>query len=87
MRASSYANLFQELMNLDAPSDLKRQMSAILQRSAARDGVATLERTARVEYARHLIGKGEDRVVVCSRIMARFGVSEQTAYRDIAKIS
>lgn len=75
------------LAALDARPDLsdevKQTMRELILQTARQNGVASLEQTERVEFARSLLNQREQRAVIRGRLMARFEISKSQAYRDM----
>lgn len=83
MSKAIYQKLLADLAGMNAPEEAKRQFEDLIRRSAALDGVASLERQERVQFARHLLDLKESRPVIRDRIMARYEVGRSQAYQVI----
>lgn len=83
MSKAVYRQLLADLAGLAAPEEAKRQFEELIRRSAALDGVTSLDRQARVQFARRLLDLKEPRPVIRNRIMAKYGVGRSQAYEAI----
>jgi hypothetical protein len=83
MGKSVYRQLLASLAALDAPADAKRQFEEMIRQRAALDGLASIDRQERVQFARYLLDVKELRPVIRDRIMARYGVGRSQAYEAI----
>lgn len=84
MRKGTYQNLIDALAGISASEGAKRQFAELIRQSAARDGIALLDRSERVKFARCLLDQKEPRATINKRLMARYGIRESQAYRDIS---
>ncbi len=75
------------LAGIDARDDLNEALKEVcrevIRQAAKEQGVAGLESSERVQFARHLLDMKESRPVIRDRIKASFHVSSRTAYRVI----
>jgi len=85
MRKSSYQQLIDGLAGISAPEEMKRQFEELIRRSAALDGVTGLERSERVQFARHLLDLREPRATIRDRLMTRYEIGRTQAYQVIEK--
>lgn len=83
MRKSSYQQLIDGLAGIAATDEAKRQFEELIRRSAALDGITSLERSERVRFARHLLGLREPRAVIRDRLMTRYHIGRTQAYQVI----
>lgn len=86
MRADTFRELMDKVQGIEADDITKRAFMELIRATAVANGVTSLERDERVEFARHLLQDiRESRSTVRDRLMAAFGITESTAYRDIDK--
>lgn len=85
MRKSSYQQLIDGLAGIAAPEEMKRQFEELIRRSATLDGVTGLERSERVQFARHLLDLHQPRAVISKRLMVRYGIGRTQAYKAITE--
>lgn len=83
MRPDVLLHLMRLLDECNASCDAKSEFRSLIKQVGIAHGVGALEREARVRFARHLLDVREPRHIVRDRIMARFGVGDSQAYRDI----
>lgn len=83
MSKAIYQQLLVDLAGLSAPEEAKRQFEELIRRSAAFEGVSSLERQERVQFARRLLDLKESRSVIRDRIMAKYGLKQSQAYKVI----
>ena len=85
MRANSYQALMDDLARLNLPPEHRKAFEELLRKRAALDGVAVLNRWERVQLARRLLDRREDRAVICLKLQETFGIGRTQAYDDISK--
>lgn len=84
MGAFDYQSVLAALdANGDLSDEVKQTMRELIRKTARENGDSSLERGERVEFARNLLSKREQRTTIRSRLMARFQISKTQAYRDI----
>lgn len=84
MRAIVYQILLREVDALKAADEpAKKAFREVIRRIAKDQGVGSLERGERVEYAGEMLGRLVQRVFIRDRLKARFHISKTQAYRDI----
>lgn len=83
MRKSAYQQMLDGLSGITAPEDAKRQFEELIRRSAALNGVASLDRQERVQFARHLLDQQASRPVIRDRLMAKYELGRSQAYEVI----
>ena len=84
MRKAAYQNLLDALAGLSAPEEVKRQFEDLIRRSAALNGVASLDRAERVKFARRLLDQKEPRAAISRRLQAKYGIGRSQAYQVIS---
>lgn len=84
MRAVVYQILLSEVDALQAADEpAKNAFREAIRRIAKTQGVGSLERGERVEYASELLARRVQRVFIRDRLKSRFQISKTQAYRDI----
>lgn len=75
--------LLRGLDRLEVDEAAKRQFSQLVEAIAAAHGLRSIERAARVDFARRLHELRTSRATIRDRLIARYGVSTRQAYRII----
>jgi hypothetical protein len=83
MGKATYQQLLDGLAGIDAPPAVKQQFEELIRRQAALDGVASLDRRERVQFARHLLDLQEPRAVIRDRLMVKYDLGRSQAYQVI----
>jgi hypothetical protein len=64
MRRATYQHLLDDLAGLSAPEEVKRQFEELIRQRAALDGIASIDRSERVKFARQLLDQREPRPTI-----------------------
>ena len=83
MHEIALIELLRMIDDMNIGEEAKGQVKQAVHRVGAQHGAKMLIRQERRDFARRLLDLREDRALICSRIKARFDVSERQAYRDI----
>lgn len=83
MGKATFENLLAGLARMAVPEEIKRQFEELIRRRAALEGVTSLDRQERVQFARHLLDLQEPRPVICQRVMTRYEIGRSQAYKVI----
>lgn len=83
MGKAGFEMLLAGLPEIPGPEDTKRRFEELIRRAAALEGVTSLERQERVQFARRLLDLKEPRPAIRERIMARYEVGRSQAYQVI----
>jgi hypothetical protein len=83
MGKATFESLLADLAGMAVPEEAKRQFEELIRRRAALDGVTSLDRQERVQFARRWLELKESRPVIRDRIMARYDVGRTQAYQVI----
>lgn len=84
VRKAAYQKMLEGLAGLPVPDAAKRQFEELIRRSAALDGITSIERLERVKFARHLLDLKVPRATICRRLQERYGIGRSQAYQVIA---
>ena len=84
VRKAAYQKMLEGLAGLPVPDSAKRQFEELIRRSAALDGITSIERLERVKFARHLLALKEPRATICRRLQETYGIGRSQAYQVIA---
>ncbi|MDO8310363.1 MAG: hypothetical protein Q7T25_00340 [Sideroxyarcus sp.] len=84
MRAEVLKDLLAKLEECNASPEAKAEFRKMVLSVGTMHSVGSFEQVQRVDFARRLLGTGEPRAIVRTRLMSHFEVSESQAYRDIA---
>lgn len=84
MRAEVLKDLLAKLEECSAPAEAKAEFRKMVLSVGAMHNIGSFEQVQRVDFARRLLGSGEPRSIIRTRLMSHFEVSESQAYRDIA---
>lgn len=84
MRKGAYEKMLDGLAGLAVPDGAKRQFEELIRQSAARDGIAPLDRSERVRFARHLLDQKEPRATISKRLQEKYGIGRTQAYQVIS---
>ncbi|MFZ4874995.1 hypothetical protein ACL9RI_07915 [Janthinobacterium sp. Mn2066] len=85
MRKGAYQKMLDGLAGLSVPEPAKRQFEELIRRSAALDGIASIDRLERVKFARRLLDQKESRTTICRRLQERYAIGRSQAYLIIAE--
>lgn len=85
MRASAYQQLMDDLEKLDAPEASKQIFAALIRSHAAQNGIASIERQDRVDFARRLLDLHVERSVIAERLQRTYGIGRSQAYEYITR--
>lgn len=83
MGKATFESLLADLAGMAVPEEAKRQFEELIRRRAALDGVTSLDRQERVQFARRLLDIREPRATIRDRVMARYEVGRSQAYQVI----
>lgn len=83
MRADVLLELVAMVNDCKADESAKAEFRDLILSVGAANGVGALDRVARVEFARRLLGLREPRPIIRDRLMVAFNISERQAYRVI----
>jgi hypothetical protein len=83
MGKAAYQQLLDRLAALPVTEEARRKFEQLIRLQAALDGVTSLERQERVDFARHLRHLGEPRTVIRDRLMAKYALGRSQAYQVI----
>lgn len=84
MRKGTYERMLDGLASLSVPEGAKRQFAELIRQSAAVDGIASLDRSERVKFARHLLDQKEPRSTISKRLQEKYGIGRSQAYQVIS---
>jgi hypothetical protein len=85
VRKGAYQKMLDGLAALSVPEPAKRQFEELIRKSAALDGISSIDRQERVKFARHLLDQRESRATICLRLQAKYGIGRSQAYLVIAE--
>lgn len=83
MRAEALRELLAKLDECQADAGAIAEFRRMIEAVGRAYGVDVDGQAGRIAFARQQLDAGAQRVVIKDRIMARFGVKESQAYRDI----
>lgn len=83
MGKAIYQQLLDGLAALSVTEEARHKFEQLIRRQAGIDGVASLDRQERVDFARHLLGIREPRAVIRDRLMAKYALGRSQAYQVI----
>jgi hypothetical protein len=85
MRAEVLKDLLAKLDECDAAAEAIAEFRLMIEAVGIAHGVNLVGGASRIEFARQLLNAGARRAEVRGRLMARYGIRESQAYRDISE--